>query len=338
MPEAEATATTQTAPATTGTTAPVATETAPAQAETTTPAMDITKYINSDGTFKEGWKEAFIPEDQRGNKFYNIFSDVQGFLKSAGNQATMIGKYASTKGILPINEKSTPMEIQAYREAMGIPNDSTGYKYTPSEGMNIDPALLKPALDDFNKSNYTPAQVDVAMKAYERYIGTLQANYEKQMSENVKEASEKVENKWGPKLPQRQELSKSFITKMTANFSPEEYESLFGKEVEFQNAAGVMEKTREGGINAPEFALLRPILLDMFANIEEKYGIEDSALIEDANSPEAISVEEQIKELQTQIADGKLRGSVNPRDRERHQDILDKISSLTKRLPAKTLW
>jgi hypothetical protein len=332
----EATATTQTAPATTGTTAQAATETP--QTTTTTPAMDVTKYINSDGTFKEGWKEAFIPEDQRGNKFYNIFSDVQGFLKSAGNQATMIGKYASTKGVLPINEKSTPMEIQAYREAMGIPSDSTGYKYTPSEGLNIDPTLLKPAMDDFNLANYTPAQVDVAMKAYERYMGTLQENYNKQMSAAVQDAADKVENKWGPKLPQRQELSRSFITKMTANFSPEEYESLFGKEVEFQNAAGVMEKTREGGINAPEFASLRPLLLDMFANIEEKYGIEDSALIEDANSPEAISIEEQIKELQTQIADGKLRGSVNPRDREKHQEVLDKISSLTKRLPAKTLW
>lgn len=305
----------------------------------TPPALDISKYVNSDGTLKQGWKDGLVPQELRGNKFYdgNFFQDIPGLLKLAGHQATMIGKYSSTKGILPINEKSTPMEIEAYRESLGVPKDASGYKIPTSESLPIDPKYLTPILSEFNKTNFTQAQVDVALKAHENYMNTVKAEYDALMEQKTKDAIAKVESKWGQKFPQRQAMAKSFVTKMTGNFSPEEYEMLFGKEVEFQNSAGVMEKTREGGINSPEFAEIRPLLLDLFANIEEKYGIEDSATISDANSPEAKSIEDQIQELYKTpgFVDGKLRGSINPRDRERHQEILDKISALTRRLPPK---
>jgi hypothetical protein len=314
-----------------------------AQTQTTqtaqTQTSDIASFINPDGSFKEGWKKALLPEDLQNEKFYDTFAtNIKDLAKTAGHQAKTIGKYSSTKGILPIGPNSSPFEVQQYREALGIPGDPSGYKYTPSEGFEIDQDALKVAMTDFHAANFAPGQVQAAMAVYEKHITKALADYDKQMQQATDEANAKMHNKYGPKLAQRQELSRRFIDKMAGTFSQDEYEALFGKEVEITNAAGLPEKSREGGINAPEFAHLRPFLLEMFANTEEKYGIEDSATIADANSPEAKSVEEQILELQKQIADGKLRSSMNPRDREKHQEILDKISLLTRRLPPKPVF
>lgn len=306
--------------------------------QTTTQAATtgvVDNFINPDGTFKDGWKDRYVPDELKGNKVFDIPSDLKGMAKILGNQAIMIGKYGSTKGVLPINDKSTPMEVEAYRASMGIPKDSTGYKVP--EGLQAEPEILKGALDDFNKQNYTQTQVDAALGAYKSYVEKAQADYDTKLKSMVAESENVIRGKWGDKYDQRLHASQKFISKMTAQMQPEEYDALFGKEVTIKNEDGTMTKVREGGLNSAEFSPIRPLVLDLFATIESKYGIEDTAIIDESNATEIGSIEDQITELNKQISDGKLRTSVNPRDRQKHQELLDKKTALIKRLPPKSM-
>jgi hypothetical protein len=329
--------TTQTAtPATIETTTTNSNQTEQQTTTSTNTDFNISNYIEPDGKLKSGWKDHLVPEDLRSNKFYDIFTDLKGILKAAGHQAVTIGKYGTTKGVLPINDKSGPNEIQMFRDAMGIPKDSTGYKYTPPEDVSIDENLLKGSLDAFNKANYTQSQVDTAMGLYTNLVRQAEQQYSKQLETQVKESEDRIKNEWGDKYDSRLNLSKSFITKMTNKWSPEKYDELFGKAVEVVNKDGTKSIDRQGGVNAPEYAALRPLLLDLFADIESQYGIEDSSIIPESGTKEAASIQDQITEQYKLIADGKLRSSLNPSDREKHNLILKKIEELTRRLPAKS--
>lgn len=289
-------------------------------------SFDITKYINTDGTFKDGYKDGLIPDELRGNKVYDIPKDIQSVLKMVGHQSITLGKYGSTKGVLPINEKSTPSEIEAFRSAVGVPKDSSGYKYTAPEHSPITPQQQKEVFDLFNKSNFTQGQVDTAMGLYNQRVAEAQKEYNTRLQTMVEEAEDKIRNKWGNKYDERLLLSKSFISKMTGQMTPDEYDDLFGKEIEVSDVAGNITKSREGGINSAEFSPIRAQLLDLFSNIEEKYGIQDSAVISESGSTISSSIREQIVELEATpgFMDGKLKQSLDQKDRDKHDEIMRK--------------
>ena len=329
MPEqAAATATTPT-PDTgiTGTTQAPATTEAP---------LDITKYINNDGTFKEGYKDVLAPEELRTNKVYDIFSDIKGLMKCVGNQAITLGKYGSTKGVLPINEKSTPFEVEAFRQALGVPKDGSGYKYTPPEDISsedLSPEFMTETFTALNKSNLNQSQVDTVMNLYANHLRTVEKAVDEELARQVSDATNRLQAKWGDQFEARTNLAKAFITKMTSRMSAEEYEELFGKEVQIQNADGITTTDREGGINIAEFAPLRPLLLDLFANIEERYGVEDSALAPEVAGVRVGSLQQQIDDANQAVFDNvKLSESLNPRDREKYADLIRVRDLLMKRL------
>lgn len=309
---------TQTEPETSGTTAE-------SQSES---SVNISDYIESDGKFKEGWKDKFVPEELRTNKFYDIFPDIQGVLKAAGHQAVTLGKYGTTKGVLPITDKSSDIEIQAYKEAMGVPKDSSGYKYTNPEGITDKefPAEMKKAVfDTFNKENYTQKQVDAAMGLWDGRMKELQQQYETKLKTLVADSENDIRGKWDDKYDSRLNLAKSFISKVTNEMSPTEYDSLFGKEVKNQDGS----VSREGGINSPEYSPIKVRLLDLFANIEERYGLQDSALISDS-SASGKSVQSQLDELEK--TPGFVTGELRQKDRKLHDELIERRSQLYKKL------
>jgi hypothetical protein len=147
--------------------------------------FDATKYIDKDGKLLDGWKEAFIPQDLWKEKFWENIKDVKGLMSITGNQSKMIGK----KGVIPINEKSTPSEISEYRRVMGVPDQ---YKYVPPkdiELVDMSPEGIKDYLPELNKANLTQKQFDTVMGLYVKNIGGLQ----KQMQEISKAEFDEAE-------------------------------------------------------------------------------------------------------------------------------------------------
>ena len=317
------------APASTGTAAPAA---AAAPAST----LDITKYINTDGTFKENWMEGLVPEEMKDSKFYKIFSDLPGLVKAAGHKEIELGKYRAGKGVLPITEKSSPAEISAYRAAMGVPQDPAGYKFTPPEDISsedLSPEFTKAAFGEMHKANLSQPQADVIMNLYTNHLREVEKFVDEDLAKRVSEADAKFRGEYGTQADARLELANQFIRKMAGGWSDEKYNSLFGREVQVETADGKKSMVRMGGINDPEFADVKVGLLDLFATIEEKYGTEDTSLMPDGTGIPAKSIQAQLDEADKAVYDNtSLKASLNSKDRAKYEELINLRDKLYKRL------
>jgi len=124
-------------------------------------------FINPDGSYKDGWKDALLPEGMRAEKFYDspFNANVKELLKTAGNQAKMLGK----QGVVPINEKSTDFEVQKFREAMGVP-DKYDYEKPDLEIFKDKDDTIKAMLEKWNKNNIPQSHVNMVMEDFHNFL------------------------------------------------------------------------------------------------------------------------------------------------------------------------
>ena len=54
-------------------------------------ATQPTSFIGDDGTFTEGWREQYVPEDVRGEAVFDRVKTIQGMAKSLASAERMIG-------------------------------------------------------------------------------------------------------------------------------------------------------------------------------------------------------------------------------------------------------
>jgi len=129
------------------------------ETSTNPPQTSTEVFINPDGSYKDGWKENLLPEELRNEKFYDspFNSNVKELLKTAGNQAKMLGK----KGVIIPNEKSNEFEVKEFRKAIGVPDK---YDFKKPESLDIKDDELQKHLEELNKNNFTPKQLEVHMK------------------------------------------------------------------------------------------------------------------------------------------------------------------------------
>jgi hypothetical protein len=166
---------------------------APAALDPAVVDFDATKYIDKEGKLLDGWKEAFIPKDLWKEKFWENIKDVKGLMSITGNQSKMIGK----KGVIPINDKSTPSEIAEYRRSMGVPDQ---YKYVPPKDITLvdmSPEGVKEYLPELNKANLTQKQVDTVMGLYAKSIGNLQKQAQEKTQQEADEAEQIIRGESG---------------------------------------------------------------------------------------------------------------------------------------------
>jgi len=142
-------------------------------------------FINSDGTYKDGWKDVLLPEELRTEKFYDspFNANVKELLKTAGNQAKMLGK----KGVVPINDKSTEFEVKEYRRAMNVP-DKYEYQKPDIEMLKDKDDILSAMHDKWNKKNLSQDQVNVVMEDFHNILKTTEA--QKQAAEIAESAEQ----------------------------------------------------------------------------------------------------------------------------------------------------
>lgn len=123
-----------------------------------------TPWIAADGTFTEGWTER-LPEDLRdAAPTLGKYKTVTDLAKALHNANGLIGK----KTLVP-GEKSTPEEISAYRQALGIPEKIEDYDIKPDEipeglGWNEDNARRFATLG--HRHNIPPAAMKALVSEY----------------------------------------------------------------------------------------------------------------------------------------------------------------------------
>ena len=148
-----------------------------------------TAFINPDGSYKDGWKDALLPEEMRGEKFYDspFNANVKELLKTAGNQAKMLGK----KGVVPVTEKSNEFEVKEYRRAMGVPDEYT-YEKPDLKVLKEQDDVIKKALDEFNELNMPQPHVDAAMGFFHNFLKSMEMQSEASEAAKVAEQDRQV--------------------------------------------------------------------------------------------------------------------------------------------------
>jgi hypothetical protein len=187
------------APEVTPAASPVAAATAP----------DVVSFLNSDGTFKEGWQEALVPEDFRGLRAYGTFTDLKGLLKQVGNQDKVLSRNGRT--IVPPSDDATPTEKDMFYEALGRPKEASGYKIEVPQGMEVNKENLADMQARAYKAGLTQAQFK-ELVSYNNEIVAKNAEAAKTQQEAQRVATENdLKKEWGAAFPEMMAIANQMI-------------------------------------------------------------------------------------------------------------------------------
>ncbi|WP_234843748.1 hypothetical protein [Sinorhizobium meliloti] len=99
-----------------------------------------------------------------------------------------------------LSEKSTPEEVKAYREAMGIPEDPTAYPGDFREGYQAteaDKAILGDFKAAMHARNVPPAAASAALEWYQDFATAQQQELDGNLAKVAKETQAALRNEWG---------------------------------------------------------------------------------------------------------------------------------------------
>ncbi len=229
--------------------------------EVTTPAAtppSETSFINPDGTYKAGWKEALLPDELRTEGFYDspFNSNIKELLKTAGNQAKMLGK----KGAIPVNEKSSDFEIREWRRATNVPDKYVYTKPADLKTIEIPDDFINRTLDSFNKANMTQAQTDLAMKSFENFWRATEAEYDKKEKTEIDTINQGILTEENANYETNSHYIDNAVRQFTQGWADEDILKLFGP-VDYK-----------GGINSTEHIELKSLLRKVFVNVGKQMG------------------------------------------------------------------
>lgn len=274
-----------------------------------TPAVTPTNetFINPDGTYKEGWKEALLPEELRTEGFYDspFNANIKELLKTAGNQAKMLGK----KGVIPLNEKSTEFEVKAWRTATGVPDKYTYQKPTDLKMVELSDEFVNGALDVFNKAHLTQPQVDLVMKTFHDFWKTSEDEYEKTEKQEIDAVNQQILTEENTAYEQNSHFIDNAVRQFTQGWENEDILKLFGT------------ADSKGGINSSDHIELKPLLRKFLINVGKGIG-EDRIVTGDTGGK---SLQQQLDDVMK--SDEYLKGFGKP-----HQDAINKALKLREQL------
>lgn len=243
--------------------------------------FSLSKFVNETGDFQAGWKENLLPEDMRHRPVYDSFGNVKDALKHIGHLESVVGK----KGVIVPTDKSTPSEIEAFRNAIGVPKAATDYKVEIPEELKefYSPDLINNALSALHQAGATQKVVDAVMALDRaRTEQSLQA-YEEQKKREFDAAAAALDKKWGAAKEQNLHLANRVI-----------HETVQGDEEKQQ----VLELI---GNN--------PLIADIFARIGSKL-VESKAIDTPVNSAILPPAEAEMRMKELMATAGYLDGSM----------------------------
>jgi hypothetical protein len=206
-----------------------ATETDVSQTEATqTPNEATPVYVNANGTFNEGWQNCFVPEEHRNNSTWLGVKNVGDMVNQIAHLNSKLGKQG--KGIFPINENSTPLEVAEYRKTMGVPDTPDGYtlnipddvkRYYEDDEFMAEAKSFMHTLELSNKQFSGIMAFDaLRMKKAEEAMKSDPMEFYEQALElampiMAQEAEKELRLKWGPAYDTRLQLANAAVTENT---------------------------------------------------------------------------------------------------------------------------
>lgn len=280
-------------------------ETTPAVVETPTSET----YINPDGTWKEGWKEALVPEDLRDEKFYDsdFCANLPALIKTAGNQAKMLGK----KGVIPLSEKSTETEVMEWRKAHGVPDKYTYQKPTDLKMVELEDEWVNQTLEKFNKANLSQRQAEIAMEVLHERLKSYEDEYERSEKEEVTKINQQILMEENTEYETNSQLVNKAVRQFTQGWPDEDILKLFGT------------VDSQGGINSLEHIELKPLLRKFLTSIGKSMGEHRMVTGETGGK----SLQEQLDEVRSSEAYQKGIGKAR-------QDAVNKAIKLQEQINA----
>lgn len=273
----------------------------------------ISDVMNDDGTFKEGWRDKSLDEENRGQGIYDRIKDFKGVLKSLGNQERAISK----KGIIPLGENPTDEEVATFRQQMGVPKEPAGYEFKVPESLQqyYSDDVIEATKQELHALNIPTSTFHKLMEMdANRIMRSVQARQEELQRAEL-EAEIQINAEFGNKKMQKLHAANLGINEVTKDWSPEDKLALFGTEEE------------PAGINSPEFASIKPLFLRFMSTIGGYFSEDGGLRLAQLADPETI--ESQISAINDQLTED-LRRS----DKKKYNELLAQKDALyAKRYP-----
>ena len=263
---------------------------------TTITEPKVTDFLDETGTFKDGWKDALVPEDLRGRKVFDAVPDLRAVLKLLAHQEKFLGSQG--KGIMPLGENPTATELEMFRKSLGIPDTPEGYKVEVPEGLGdyYDEAVMKETLKGLHALHLTPKQVAgvVALEAERLRAGIKEQEQSEAAARDDTEAA--LKEIWGADYEKNLRLANRIIAE---NVSDEEKDGLLAL---IGNSVPVAR---------------------LFAKLGEAH-LEDKVVSTDVERPGSASSEIERLEATPGYANGELKRT----NRKEHDRIVARLAVL----------
>ncbi|SCW39108.1 hypothetical protein SAMN02927900_01297 [Rhizobium mongolense subsp. loessense] len=153
---------------------------------------------------------------------YKSKEAIQRGMREAYN-AAKAGRKAVT-----LTDKSTPEEVKAYREAMGIPEDPAAYPGDFREdykATDADKAILGDFKAAMHARNVPPAAASAALDWYQDFATAQQQELDGNLAKVAKETQAALRNEWGGEYDGNIGAAQQL---MTAHLGKEGFEGMMG--------------------------------------------------------------------------------------------------------------
>ena len=211
-------------------------------------ASEAVSLINADGTFAENWKDS-LPEDIRGEKSLDTFSDLPGAMKQLISAQKMIGK-RDDRIALP-GEGSTDVERDEFFKALGRPDTAGEYKMETSADIadHMDADMVVKAKEIFHDLGITQSQAKGLFAFEEARIAAGLEQQGQQAQQQYAEAETALKAKWGNAYEERLHLANRMIAENTTEETKEVVLNAVGNSPDVADfLANIATKFIEGGI------------------------------------------------------------------------------------------
>lgn len=268
------------------------------------PPPELTQFFESDGTYKEGWKD-LLPEEIRHEVCLDTVKSLPEAYKQFVNAQKVIGK---NKVAVP-DEHSSQTEIDIAYNAMGRPESPDGYTYEEPEDINIadmSRETMKPVFEKLHAAGASQKVLDVAMGEFKQYLLDLQGDIQSQLDQEYQEAENKILAETGDAL----EDLKHYANLLVAENSPnEEYK---------QN---LLEAINDNN--------LRPYLFSFLATVQKKYfGSHGGVPANEGGGADGTPAGLRARAEELQQTSGYITGELKKTDLAKYNSLTKQIQTL----------
>ena len=190
--------------------------------DTETSETEVVSFVDENGVFKEGWQDAYVPEDFRGRSIFNGITSVEDAMKKMGNQEIVLSK--GGKMVTPLADDATQTEKDEFYKALGRPETASEYELIiPDElGDYIQPELVEKGKELFHAMGLNAKQAELAWQFEQERITNDLEQIQRAAEAEQAATKEALEQKWGPEAyADRMHFAKRLVEENTTDENKE---------------------------------------------------------------------------------------------------------------------